>query len=244
MLQFVCRMGRIGAGTIGLFTVFLTSAVAAGGEVDRDPGLRWLDNELYKLIVEIRPRIELADQDGLDASQAYTIRSRVGLEVKRYFGFSALAELLNVWSLDDDSYYDGASTPNGDTTIADPERTELNRAWLQFARPNWLGSQRERRPAADPSRRSAIRRQRWLAAGRADLRRGPRSDEPRRRRAHDPVRLSLGHPARLRRSRAPLGRCPGLELGLAPGSHSLQRIRSRIPSVAADGLRVLARLQE
>jgi hypothetical protein len=118
----------------------LAAAVAADEKAARDPDLPWLDNEFYKVNVEVRPRIELADQDNLDASQAYTIRSHVGLRAKPYYGFSALAELLNIWSLDDGSYHDGASTPNGDTTIADPEQTKLNRAWLQFERPQWWGA--------------------------------------------------------------------------------------------------------
>ncbi len=123
---------------IAMIAVALPGAgAAAEEEPQRDPLLPWLDNEFYKVHLEARPRIELADQDGFDASQAYTIRTKAALEAKSYYGFSALAELLNVWSLDQGSYFDVASTPNGDTAIADPAQTELNRAWLQFSMPEW-----------------------------------------------------------------------------------------------------------
>ena len=115
------------------------SASAAEEPPVRDPNLPWLDNEFYKVLIDLRARIELADQDSLDASQAYTIRTRAGIQAKPYHGFSALAELSNTWSLDDGAYYDGASSPNGKTTIADPETTVLNRAWLGFEKPEWLG---------------------------------------------------------------------------------------------------------
>ena len=38
---------------------------------------------------------ELADQDGFSSAQAYTFRTRAGIESKPYYGFSAMAELIS-----------------------------------------------------------------------------------------------------------------------------------------------------
>ena len=107
-------------------------------EIVGDPDLPWLDNEYYKVHLQVRPRVEVAKIDGLNRSEAYTIRSHLGLELKPWQGFSTYAELENVWSLDDGSYNDGAQSPNGDTPIADPETTELNKLYAQFERDDLL----------------------------------------------------------------------------------------------------------
>jgi hypothetical protein len=110
----------------------------AGEEKVGDPDLPWLDNAYYKVDLQVRPRIELAKIDGLESAQAYTIRTHVGIGTKPWEGFATFVQLENVWSLDDGSYNDGAQAPNGQTTIADPETTELNQAFLQFERDDLL----------------------------------------------------------------------------------------------------------
>lgn len=123
------------------FVVAVAGAAGAEEPVVGDPNLPWLDNEYYKVHLNVRARIELANIDGSSGSQAYTIRTRAALEAKPFHGFGALAELENTWSLADSQYFDGASTSNtGKSIIADPENTELNRAWLQYASKALFGS--------------------------------------------------------------------------------------------------------
>jgi hypothetical protein len=135
------KAGRL-AGIVSLVAALTAGGAAAeeGEKPTGDPELPWLDNQWYKLHLDLRARIALADIDGFDASQAYTIRTRAGLESKPYYGFSALAELENTWSLADSQYWDGASNnSDGKSVIADPENTELNRIWGQYSSQELLG---------------------------------------------------------------------------------------------------------
>lgn len=91
-----------------------------------------LDNDYYKISLNVRARMELAERDGLDSSQAYTFRTRAGIGNKPLFGFSGYAEFENTFSVGD-AFFDVVSQPNGRTPVADPSNTELNRLWLQFA---------------------------------------------------------------------------------------------------------------
>ncbi len=115
---------------------------AAAEEAQAEPRPMWLqalDNDYYKISLDIRARFGAADQDGLDDSQAWTVRTRAGIGSKPFYGFSGFAELENTFSLNDDQYFDVASAPNGRTPIGDPENTELNRAWLQYQNDDWAG---------------------------------------------------------------------------------------------------------
>jgi hypothetical protein len=116
----------------------LGAAVAGSAIADESANtMPWLDNDVYKLSLDVRGRIELADIDGADDSEAYTLRTRVGLGLKAWHGLSVFGELENTTSADDDSYFDNVSTPNGKTIIADPENTELNRAFIRYERADW-----------------------------------------------------------------------------------------------------------
>ncbi len=112
----------------------------AGPAVAEDEDLPWLDNDYYRVFLDIRPRIELADIDGFDGSQAYTIRTRLGIGTKPLHGFSVLVEGEGTWAIAKKQYFDGASTNSRDqSVIADPENIELNRAWVRFEKAEWLG---------------------------------------------------------------------------------------------------------
>ncbi len=119
----------------------LAGAASAQPEAEAvgDPDLPWLDNAWYKFHLNVRARIEIADIDGFQNSEAYTLRTRAGVELKPWQGWSALAELEGTWSPWDDQYFDGASNPNGKSVVADPENVELNRAWGQYARKDLFG---------------------------------------------------------------------------------------------------------
>jgi hypothetical protein len=100
---------------------------------------RWLDNEYYKLHLNVRARMELADFDGLSSSEAYTVRTRLGVGSKPWNGLSVFVEGENIFSFADGEYFDTIESPTGQSPIADPEETELNQLYLRYQNPDLLG---------------------------------------------------------------------------------------------------------
>ncbi len=131
-------------GTIGWILV-VGAGLLAGGTARADAGgaqpewMRFLDNDYYKVHLTVRPRVELADQDGRDFSHAWTVRTRLGLESKPFHGFSALAEAEGTFAFSTDTYWDVVSPPNGRTPVPDPQFIELNRAWGRYRNRDLLG---------------------------------------------------------------------------------------------------------
>ena len=89
-----------------------------------------------KPIFDVRLRYEFADIDGFDPSHALTIRERVGLKTKEWFGFSALVEGEFTQAIIDD-YHGGAPGVSpfdpANSTIPDPKNAELNQGYLQYS---------------------------------------------------------------------------------------------------------------
>lgn len=105
----------------------------------------WAENGLEKLmdtfastnntpipLLDVRARYEYGNQDGLEASNAGTLRARVGLQSQDYNGFSGLVEFEATRAIDNSGYRDALYSPPGQTLIPDPESTELNRIQLQY----------------------------------------------------------------------------------------------------------------
>jgi len=89
--------------------------------------------------LDIRTRFEYREQDGFDASTAFTSRARVGLKTKDFSGFSAFVEAEATFAIGDDYRSNPvggntSTTPSvaGNTVIGDPRNLELNRAWVQY----------------------------------------------------------------------------------------------------------------
>lgn len=104
-----------------LGTVALLAAGAADAEVAFEP---WLD---------LRYRFETVDQEGFDRdAEASTVRTRLALGFDLAEELGGLVEFEDVRAVGPDDYN---STANGKTAypvVADPENTELNRAWLAW----------------------------------------------------------------------------------------------------------------
>ncbi len=95
-----------------------------------------------KPILDVNLRWEYAKIDQQQHSHGATVRTRLGYQTGAFRGFSALAEMVNTASPKPSAYFDGVETNNGpQTIIADPERTDFNRGWLQFAKKEWAGFQ-------------------------------------------------------------------------------------------------------
>ncbi|MEO6697347.1 MAG: alginate export family protein [Gammaproteobacteria bacterium] len=113
---------------LGLFSLqglVASSAHAEGGFIEAVTG--------GKVSGQLRPRFEWVDQEGKSkTAQALTLRTQLGYTTGDYKGFGALLQFEDVRSLGGDEYND---TINGLTqypTIADPESTEVNQAFLSY----------------------------------------------------------------------------------------------------------------
>lgn len=86
-----------------------------------------------KVSLNIRGRAEIADQEGLDTSQAYTERTRLGFTTGEYNGIYFHIDFEDIRAADDSLY--NAAGLNGQpskTVIADPVDTELNQLFANF----------------------------------------------------------------------------------------------------------------
>jgi hypothetical protein len=109
----------------GLGTLGMTSAAQA-------------DDAFYealtggKVSFSARARYEAVDQEGKEDADAYTLRTTLGYKTGDFKGFSGFIEFEDVQDLGDGNYN---NTVNGKTTyatVADPDGTEVNQAYLQY----------------------------------------------------------------------------------------------------------------
>ena len=128
----------------GMFSVWLCAttilaSAGAGVAADKQDAPQETKSDFTRALTEGKPlldaryRYEYVDQDGLpENANAHTIRTRLGYETGKYYGFSALLEFENIAGLGDERYND---TINGRTrypVVADPEDTAVNRLQLSY----------------------------------------------------------------------------------------------------------------
>jgi len=91
-------------------------------------------------ILDVNLRWEYAKIDEFQHSHAATVRTRLGYQTRPLYGVSGLLEAVNTASPKPSGYFDGVETNDGpQSVVADPERTDLNRAWLGFEKNEWAG---------------------------------------------------------------------------------------------------------
>ncbi|WP_372796356.1 hypothetical protein [Pontiella sp.] len=83
-------------------------------------------------MLDVRTRYEYGDQDGLEKSNAGTVRARIGLQSQDYSGFSGLVEFEATRAIDTQGYNALVMGDPAKTAVVDPENTELNRISLQY----------------------------------------------------------------------------------------------------------------
>jgi hypothetical protein len=83
-------------------------------------------------ILNLRPRYEYADQAGKDIGQAATLRTLAGWRTGSWLGLSGTVELIDVGRLNDD-YNDGLNGKTRYPVIADPDNTDVNQLYLDYA---------------------------------------------------------------------------------------------------------------
>ena len=91
--------------------------------------------------LDVRFRWENAKIDGLDRSNALTVRTRLGYGSRPLHGVSGFLEFENVATPKPSLFFDGTNGSGASKSIvADPDTTEANRFWLLLDREDWLGS--------------------------------------------------------------------------------------------------------
>lgn len=92
------------------------------------------DTWTFETTVDARLRYEAVDDDAVpDRANALTLRTRLSFAATRSRLYGVLVEFEDVRAIGSERFN---STANGRTNfavVADPESTELNRAWLRFA---------------------------------------------------------------------------------------------------------------
>jgi hypothetical protein len=84
--------------------------------------------------LDARLRFETAEAVGLQDSDAFTGRVRLGYQTGKLYGFQLLTEFEGTSAINDEGNYDGfpGSAPDTHAVIADPESAELNRLQLSW----------------------------------------------------------------------------------------------------------------
>lgn len=102
---------------------------------------RGLDNEWYKVSLDMRARSGFADIDGQRNAYAYTLRSRFGVGSKPWKGLSAFVEGQATYTPAHSKYFDGTGdNKNNRSIIADVPAIRLNRAFIRYQNPELLGA--------------------------------------------------------------------------------------------------------
>jgi hypothetical protein len=117
----VCWVALVGFGP----------AVSATDSKDADASA-WL----FNAAVDARLRYERVDDDAVvDEANATTLRTRFSLTARRS-RFGALLEFEDVSPIGSERFNDTANGRTNYAVVADPEATEVNRAWLSYAAPH------------------------------------------------------------------------------------------------------------
>lgn len=82
--------------------------------------------------LNLRPRYEYADQAGKDTGNAATLRTLAGWKSNAWNGLSGTIELIDVGRLNDD-YNDNLNGKTRYPVIADPDNTDINQLYLDYA---------------------------------------------------------------------------------------------------------------
>lgn len=89
-----------------------------------------------RLIFNARVRYEYAEQVTARTSHAFTERMRLGYQTAPWHGFTALADFEDIRIIGSkrNANFAGLNGEPTRTVVADPEATELNRAWIGYTR--------------------------------------------------------------------------------------------------------------
>jgi Alginate export len=122
----------IGVAVCGLF--LLTGQVWAADAPAAAPAASLVEAvRSGKPILNLRPRYEFVDQDGRpEEANAYTLRTLAGWKTGAWKGLSGTMELIDVGRLNDE-YNDGQNGKTQYPVVADPDNTDVNQLYLDWA---------------------------------------------------------------------------------------------------------------
>ncbi|MBT3699887.1 MAG: hypothetical protein HOE62_06430 [Alphaproteobacteria bacterium] len=122
------RVARIG---ISLFAGALAMAYSTDKALAADTFVDALTGG--KPVADLRLRYESVDQAGLsNDADALTLRTRVGYGTADWQGLSAAFAVENISALGSEDYNDTINGKSTFPTIADPETTEVDTAWIRY----------------------------------------------------------------------------------------------------------------
>jgi hypothetical protein len=117
-------------------SIWLVALVALGPAVSAaDSNDAETDGWIFGAAVDARLRYETVDDDAVpDQANATTLRTRLAFNVKRS-RYGGLLEFEDVSPIGSERFNDTANGRTNYAVVADPEATEVNRAWLSLAAP-------------------------------------------------------------------------------------------------------------
>ncbi len=121
--------------------VAMDPAATDPADAQRNWASNWrdaLDNDFYKISLDIRLRQSLADIDGFRTSSATTLRTRFGIGTKPWRGLSLFAEAEGTIAFANRLFFDNLGNNNKRrSTVADPSAFQLNRGFGRYHRPEF-----------------------------------------------------------------------------------------------------------
>lgn len=109
-------------------------AQEASEPLESDPIVRALKEG--KVNLNLRARYSYADINGdmaPDEAHAYTLRTLLGYTTGKLYGFDAKVEMVDVRTIDEETYNGVVTGDSTESVIADPQTTELNQAFLRYS---------------------------------------------------------------------------------------------------------------
>lgn len=100
--------------------------------------------DYLKFSGDIRARFEARETDPADPSTAFTVSTRLGLEIGEFNGFSAFIQGEGTYGLARDFRSNPSPAPQtrpfvvGNSVIGDPDNAEINQAYLQYSKDGFL----------------------------------------------------------------------------------------------------------
>ncbi len=114
----------------------IVAATPKNTELGRE-ALSYFNDDYFsqgRIILNMRMRYENANVTGLSSANAYTLRTRIGYETPKYYGFYGLAEFENTWSINSGDYRSSPADPSppGSVIIPDPHNNQLNQLFIGY----------------------------------------------------------------------------------------------------------------
>ncbi len=85
--------------------------------------------------LDVRYRYESVDQKKLKDASASTVRTKIGYQTADFYNTSALIEFENITKLGGGKYNDSVNGQTKYATVADPQLTQLNQAYINWKAP-------------------------------------------------------------------------------------------------------------